>query len=74
MCLQRITNEQIKCAINRLKPYKVVMARDIANIALKEAKDLVVPFLGPIYRTTFALQAYPKSWKWYDTVVLRKPG
>jgi hypothetical protein len=71
---ENITDEQVHRAIAKLKPYKAVQADDIANVVLKQASNLIVPFLGPIYRATFTLNTYPQDWKTYDSVVLRKPG
>jgi hypothetical protein len=71
---ESITEVQIHHAIDKLKPYKAVMEGDIANIVLKETKDLVTPYLLPIYLATFELHTYPQTWKVYDSVVLRKPG
>jgi ribonuclease HI len=41
---------------------------------LKECTELLIPFLGPIFRATFTLKAYPTCWKVSTTVVLQKPG
>lgn len=71
---QNITEAQIERAIDKLKPYKAVMADDIANVVLKEAKTILIPYLAPIYRSTFHLNHYPAHWKVYDSLVLRKPG
>jgi ribonuclease HI len=71
---QDITAEQIERAIDHLKPYKATMSSDIANVVLKQTKDILIPHLIPIYRATFTLKTYPKNWKIYDTIVLRKPG
>jgi hypothetical protein len=71
---RNITNDQVARAIDKLKPYKAVMENDLANIALKKTKDLIIPHLSPIYRATFTLRTYPAQWKTYDSIVLRKPG
>jgi ribonuclease HI len=71
---RNITDEQIIRAIDKLKPYKGVMTDDIANVVLKRCKQLITPYLGPIYRATFTLKTYPEHWKIYDTCVTRKPG
>jgi hypothetical protein len=50
------------------------MEDDIANVVLKQTKNILTPYLGPICRATFTLKTYPKKWKVYDTCVTRKPG
>lgn len=71
---KNITDEQIIYAINRLQSYKGIMPNDIANIILKKAKTIIMPYLGPIYWTTFTLKMYPPYQKIYDIYVTRKPG
>ena len=39
----------------------------------KRCADLLIPFLGPLFRATFDLEYYPEEWKVSTTVVLRKP-
>ena len=50
------------------------MEDDIANVALKQTSDILVPYLGPIYQATFSLQIYLEEWKKYGPVVVRKLG
>src|SRR5882724_5781646 len=69
-----VTNEQIHRAIAKLGPFKVPGPDGIPNVLLVRCADLLVPHLGPIYRETFNLKAYPSSWRESVTVVLRKPG
>ena len=45
----------------------------ITNMVFIKCIDLLVPYLGPIYRATFSLGTYPKQWKDSIMVVLRKP-
>ena len=47
------------------------MIDDIANIVLKKTKDILIPYLGPIYWVTFELKKYPQHWKTYDSIILR---
>lgn len=69
-----ITDEQISCAIKRLKPYKAVGQDDFPNALLKECADLLIPYLGPIFRATFTLRTLPPQWKVSTVVTLHKPG
>lgn len=69
-----ITNSQISRAIDKLSPYKAPGPNGICNCVYKNCSDLLVPYMGPIFRATFALEHYPEDWKLSSTVVLRKPG
>jgi hypothetical protein len=46
----------------------------IPNSVLTNCSDILTPYLGPIFRATFDLEHYPKQWKKYITVAVRKPG
>jgi hypothetical protein len=46
----------------------------ISNSVYTHCTDILVPYLGKLYRATFCLKHYPKWWKLYSTIVLRKPG
>src|SRR5271168_2650149 len=70
----RITNNHIKKAIKRLKPHKAPGMNGIPNSILTNCADILTPYLGPIFRATFDLEHYPKQWKKYITVAVRKPG
>lgn len=71
--LRPITNSQILRQAHWLHPFKAPGPNGIPNCVYKYCMDLLIPFLGPIYRATFTLQTYPAQWKIYTTVVLRKP-
>ena len=69
-----VTNRQIRDAINRMLPYKATAPNTVLNCVLKEAKDLLIPYLGPLFQVTFSLEHYPEEWAQMLTVVLKKPG
>ena len=46
----------------------------IPNEVYRRCADLLLPYLGRLYRATFDLSYYPAAWKESTTVVLRKPG
>ncbi|KAH7919726.1 hypothetical protein BV22DRAFT_1022465, partial [Leucogyrophana mollusca] len=69
-----ITNAQIHRAIKKLAPYKAPGPNGVSNSVFTHTADLLVPYLGPIFRATFTLQVYPEQWKHSATIVLRKPG
>lgn len=69
-----ITDQQIHRGIKRLSPHKALSLNGVSNIVFMKSADLLVPFMGPIFRATFKLGIYPKSWKTSSTIVLCKPG
>ena len=69
-----ISDDLINRAIDNLKPYKATMTGTILNSVLKFAKDLLVSFLGPLYRATNLLKYYPPAWSLTETLILKKPG
>ncbi len=71
---KNITNSQIHRAIDHMLPYKATAPGTIPNCVLKEAADLLVPWLGSLFRATFNLEYYPESWARTATIVLKKPG
>ncbi|KAJ3996208.1 hypothetical protein F5050DRAFT_1571987, partial [Lentinula boryana] len=68
------TNRQILQAIRRLKNGKATRPGTIPNDVFKIVAELIVPYLGPIYRATFTLDVYPDDWSKTETIVLKKPG
>jgi len=71
---EEVTNEQIEQVAKSLNPYKAPGLNGISNSVLTHCADLLAPRLGPIFRATFDTSYYPRNWKTYKTVVLRKPG
>src|ERR1700690_401986 len=69
-----VTDEQIDRAIRKMQPWKGTRPDTIPNVVFKQAREVLVPYLGPIYRATDALEWYPEDWKVTDTPVIRKPG
>lgn len=69
-----ITDKEIYAAIAKLKPHKAPGLSGIPNIVLMKTKYMIVPYLGPIFRATFDVRAYPERWKIFKTVVVKKPG
>jgi hypothetical protein len=68
------TDEQIHRAIRRMKPWKATRTDTIPNAVFVHARELLVPYLGPIFRATDTLKLYPDDWKLTETPVLKKPG
>jgi len=68
-----VTNDQIHWVISKLGPYKAPGPDGTHNVVLMQYVGLLMPHLGPIYRTMFKLGIYPDWWKELVTIVLRKP-
>ena len=68
------TNEQIHRVIKRMKPWKATQSGAIPNAVYKHARELLVPYLGPIFRAMDNLKMYPEDWKLTETPILKKPG
>ena len=58
----------------KLKPWKATRSGTIPNTVFIHARELLVPFLGPIFRATDTLKMYPEDWKLTETPILKKPG
>ena len=71
---EEVSDTQIHRAIAKLSPYKAPGPSGIPNAVITKCRDVLVPFLGPIYRATFALGVYPTAWKVTSTIALPKPG
>ena len=68
------TDEQIHRAIRRMKPWKATRTGTVPNAVFVYARELLVPYLGPIFRATDTLKIYPDDWKLTETPILKKPG
>lgn len=71
--LPQITDNLIIDVVKSLKDYKASGPDGIPNEVYKRCSDILLPFLGPLFRATFTLDYYPDTWKISDTVVLKKP-
>ena len=70
----KISKEQIRRQLKRLKPYKAPGPDGIPNIVLTQCADLLVDRLWYIYNAILVKEIYYSPWKHSITVVLRKPG
>ena len=57
-----------------MKPWKATQLGTIPNVIFIHAWELLVPYLGPIFRATDTLKLYPEDWKLTETPILKKPG
>src|SRR5712675_1245637 len=70
----KITVEQVRDRIKRLKPYKAPGPDGIPNIILTKCVDILEDRLVSIYEGIFERGLMYKPWKSFTTIVLRKPG
>jgi len=70
----KITREQIRKQLKRLKPYKALGPDGIPNIILSKCANLLEDRLFFIYTAILEGNLQYKPWKAFITVVLRKPG
>ena len=68
-----ISNEQIHRAIQNLAPYKAPSPNGICNIAFIKCSDILVPWMGHLFRATFTLNYFPDEWLTSKTVVICNP-
>ena len=69
-----ITDKQMTRTIRKLSPYKAPGLNGICNIVFIKNADILVPWMGHLFRATFSLNYFPESWLISKTVVIRKPG
>ena len=72
--MNRISQEQIRRQLKRLKPFKAPGPDGIPNIVLTRCADLLVDRLWYIFNAILEKEVYYTLWKHFTTVVLRKPG
>lgn len=72
--MDRITRDQIRKHLKRLKPYKAPGPDGIPNIVLSKSADIILDRLFFIYDYMIENGALYGPWKQFTTVVLRKPG
>jgi ribonuclease HI/exonuclease III len=70
----KITTEQIRHQLKRLKPYKAPGPDGIPNIVLSKNADILADRLRLIYVAMLDKNLQYKPWKSFTTIVLRKPG
>ncbi|KAF9051979.1 hypothetical protein BJ165DRAFT_1333453, partial [Panaeolus papilionaceus] len=69
-----VTDEEITAAIKELKPYKKSKLESPSNAVFVNAREILVPYLGPLFRATDTTNFYPSNWKITETPILWKPG
>jgi hypothetical protein len=71
---ENISNDQIQRTIRKMRPYKATQRDTPSNVIFKYAGDLLIDYIGPIFRATFSTGSYPEGWATTETLVLKKPG
>ena len=70
----KVTKDQIRKQLKKLKPYKAPGPDGIPNIVLTKNTDILIDRLHPIYAAMLDKNLHYDPWKTFTTVVLRKPG
>ena len=70
----KVTKDQIRKQLKKVKPYKAPGPDGIPNIVLTKCSDLLIGRLHPIYVAMLDKDLQYKPWKSFTTVVLCKPG
>jgi len=70
----KVTKDQIRKQLKKLKPYKAPGPDGIPNIVLTKNADILVDRLYPLYVAMLDKNLQYSPWKTFTTVVLRKPG
>jgi hypothetical protein len=69
-----MSDDILRLAAGKMKPYKSTFPDSAPNCVIKICTDLLLPFLGPIYRSLDELRHYPAEWAELRILVMRKPG
>ncbi|KAJ6453773.1 hypothetical protein C8R45DRAFT_846902, partial [Mycena sanguinolenta] len=69
-----VSDTLLRRAAARMKPYKATFPGSVPNCIIKECTNLLLPFLGPIYRSLDELGHFPEGWSELHVAVIRKPG
>ncbi|KAJ7315618.1 hypothetical protein DFH08DRAFT_631506, partial [Mycena albidolilacea] len=69
-----ISDDLLRRAADKMKPYKAMFPESIPNCVIKECTKLLIPFVGPIFRSLDELGHFPEEWAELRISVLRKPG
>ncbi|KAJ7346404.1 hypothetical protein DFH08DRAFT_622902, partial [Mycena albidolilacea] len=69
-----VSDELLRRAADKMKPYKATFAESIPNCVIKQCTNLLIPFVGPIFRSLDELGHFPEEWSELRIPVLRKPG
>ncbi|KAF7372603.1 hypothetical protein MVEN_00123200 [Mycena venus] len=68
------TVQDVHRAIAKLSPWKAPGPSGIPNVAIKAANTVFAPILFTILEASLRIGYFPKSWRVFLTVTIRKPG
>ena len=60
--------------LRKLRPYKAPGPDRVPNVVLQRAASDIAPALYTCLQAMLSLKYYPKAWRTWTTIVLRKPG
>jgi hypothetical protein len=69
-----VSDDLLHRAAEKMKPYKAMFPESIPNCVIKQCTNLLIPFVGPIFRSFDKLGHFPDDWSELRIPVLRKPG
>jgi hypothetical protein len=69
-----ISDDLLHRVVDKMKLYKATFSESIPNCVIKECTNLLIPFVGPIFRSLDELGHFPEEWAELRISVLRKPG
>ncbi|KAJ7362928.1 hypothetical protein DFH08DRAFT_630807, partial [Mycena albidolilacea] len=69
-----VSDDLLHRAAEKMKPYKATFPESIPNCVIKQCTNLLIPFVGPIFRSLDKLGHFPDDWSELRIPVLRKPG
>ncbi|GAA93188.1 reverse transcriptase, partial [Aspergillus luchuensis IFO 4308] len=69
-----LTREEVKCAIMKMKPWKVPGQDDLPAVVWQNTWPVTGNLIVAIFRASIRLGYAPKVWRSAKIVVLRKPG
>jgi hypothetical protein len=69
-----VSDDLLWCVADKMKPYKAMFPESIPNCVIKQCTNLLIPFVGPIFRSLDELSHFPDEWSELRIPVLQKPG
>ena len=71
---EEITQEEILCAIGRLRTGKAASPDEILGEMLKSSVDILLPYLTKFFNMIFTSSSFPSSWRRSTIVAIHKNG
>ncbi|KAJ7353146.1 hypothetical protein DFH08DRAFT_628397, partial [Mycena albidolilacea] len=61
-CWKPVSDDLLRRAAEKMKPYKATFPESIPNCVIKQCTNLLIPFVGPIFRSLDELGHFPDEW------------